>query len=281
MKDEGIGGIAFITSLFVIALAVFIWVGIWGHENNSIRAGFYLLIFGTMLLSAPILIILGETIFKQNVIRYMGGWSDACLSFVIGLVAWGGMVFFTGGYEKSVFAISQNQLATSVSGQMPKMLEFGSTSFLIPIAEEFFWMFTIPIVVKLLLDLLGKKFKIFTNIWLQIAIIATIAGTTFAIFHIGKLAFTAFIIAAIIFRALMIVIVKGDQWANMIKYVAITTTFSFGAHVGNNLAVYGVGEAYRVITQNFFQIGWIITLILLVIFGGALNKIGIILSGDV
>jgi hypothetical protein len=160
----------------------------------------------------------------------------------------------------SIFSIGQNTLYSAIVGDLPAHIDFVYTVILIPIVEELFWIFAIPSFILKLAKGLGKLFPIFNNPFVQLGLIVLIGGVSFVVFHVGKATLILFAISAMIFRSVMIISTIGDTVYDVFKKIEITPAFAVGAHIGNNLANFGLGKAWNVILVNQW-IGWIVLLV--------------------
>jgi hypothetical protein len=135
---------------------------------------------------------------------------------------------------------------------LPQVLEFTFNSFIIPIAEEVFWMIGIPFAIVTIMNLAGNRYAVLRNKFLQLFVIMVVTGVTFALFHVGKM-FLAFLIAAFAFRAIMVFAIIGEdafvlpRWLDSIKLVP---AFALGAHIGNNWADYGFMKGVSLLSNN-------------------------------
>jgi len=249
--------------MYFVSLTGLLWIAIWAYFNNSIRGAVIAIIFFMMLITSVVLS--RRTLFQSAT------WQQSATSFTFGFLIWS----FLGSNTQSVLSVSQNTLFASISSELPEFLEFIMNSFVIPIAEESLWIIAIPDVLSFMMTRIagaGKNWRWFNNKLLQVIVIAVVASVTFAVFHVGNLAFMSFIIAAVIFRTAMIFFVVGDQKMNLIPWVGLVPAFAVGAHVGNNLASYGIGKGFTLLVQNF-AVGWVVFAIFALIFLSTLNQL--------
>jgi len=265
-EDErfNIGGSAFWIFIILISLMGLSFLGIWSYQNNSIKGAIISFIFFAMIIS-------GIVLSKFEVFN-LGSWGENSLSFMIGFLIWIGVGSIFG--TQSILSVSENSLFSAIAGELPQLLEFLMTTFVIPISEELFWMVAIPFSLISIMNLMAKekRLSIFGSSWLQIFVIVLISGITFAAFHVGRL-FIAFLIAAFLFRAAMVVLVYGDMKLDIFKPVRLVVAFALGAHIANNLNNYGLANGWILLTSNFWQIGWLIFAIFIIIFLSAINQI--------
>lgn len=260
------GGSIFWIIWTAVTLIGLVWLSIWSYHNDSIQGIALFAIFSIMIL-------IGLIFSRMEVFR-SGGWGENSLAFMVGLVMWliiGGLSSNNAAF--SFLSISTNELFAAISGEMPRLLEFVMNSFVIPLAEEMLWIIGIPFTMIWIFSLLGKKYKVFKNPWLQLILIALVSGITFAAFHVGKL-FLAFLIAAFIFRSIMIFGVIGDMKLDLIPGIKVLPAFALGAHIGNNWAAFGFVDGWRVMSAEpviLFIVGGLLLAVLL----GSLNQGGL------
>lgn len=247
---------------YLVSLGGLIWIAIWAFFNNSVTGVVIAFIFFMMLVSS--FVLSKRTLFQT------GTWKQNATSFTLGFIIW----MFIGGFKQSVLSVAQNNLFSTIAGELPQFLEFVMNTFVIPIAEESLWIIALPDVLHFLFDQIGgavRSLSFLKNKIVQLIAIAAIAATSFALFHVGNIGFAAFLIAAIVFRSIMIFFVVGDQSLNTIPIITVVPAFAVGAHIGNNLAQYGVGKGLTLIMQNL-QIGWLIIGLFIIIFLSAIDN---------
>lgn len=258
---EQLGGSAFWILIILISLMGLSFLGIWAFHANSIKGVAISAIFFGMIVSGILL--------SKFEIFNSGTWSQNCLSFTLGY-----LIYLPIGAlqsSKSVLSITQNALFATIASELPQFLEFVVNTFIIPIAEEVFWMVGIPFSIMSIMNIAGMKYPIFKNFWVQFIVITVVSGVTFAAFHVGKLLF-GFLIAAFVFRGIMIFAAIGDQKKDLIPFVTLVPAFAVGAHVGNNWGDYGFSKGLSLIFQNL-DLGWFIIMLLVIIFLSAINQI--------
>lgn len=261
-SNINIGGSAFWLVIILSSFVGLSYLAIWSFHNNSIKGIAISFIFSIM-------IIAGILLSKFEIFN-SGTWGQNCIAFMIGLVMW---LFIGGSSSKSILAIGQNSLFASISSELPVFLDFVLNTFVIPIAEELFWIVAIPFSVITIMNIAGTKVTPLKNIWLQIFVVTVITGVTFALFHVGKI-FLMFLVAAFLFRAIMIIAVYGDIQADIIPGLTLLPAFAVGAHIGNNWADAGFVQGITFLTGNI-EIGWLIFAFLLIV---AISAIGSIIS---
>ncbi len=263
VEPKSIGGSVFWIILILMSIMAFSLLGFYGYVNENIRIITIAVMYAIMILFA--------IAFSYKQIFDLGSWTGNVVSFTLGFLIWilAGTLFG----QQSFLSLSTNHLVQGVVGQLPQFVEVVVNVVLVPIAEELFWMFGLVFGLFTILNVIGKKQKIFKNPIFQLTIISVISGVTFAIFHVGKL-FLAFLIGAFIFRAVMVVFVYGEQKFDWLKRITLLPSFAVGAHIANNLNQVGISQFFIVINSNFFPVGWVIYLFFLVVFVSAI--IGIV-----
>lgn len=268
--DINIGGSIFWISLILISLMGLSYLMIWSFHNNSVKGAVISTIFLTMILAGVIL--------SRMKVFDMASWGDNALSFVFGFGIWAFLgSLFQGSASTISVEIPKNYLFATIASELPVFTEMIVNNFIVPIAEELFWMIGIPFAILSIMKAIGKKYEFFNNDIFQMITIIIIASSTFAIFHIGK-SFTAFIISAIIFRTILIVMVYGDYKFNIIKGVNLVAGFSVGAHIANNILDTGFQKTWLILQQSIP-----VTIIIVVFFGlilySALERIARLIMG--
>lgn len=268
-RDTGfksISGSAFWIVLILLSIMAFSVLGFYGYVNENIRIIAIALMYAMMVLFSVVFAIS----FGTKDITTFGTWGGNAVSFSIGFLIWLLAGTFFG--KQSFLSLSTNHLLEGVIGQLPQFIEVIVNVILVPIAEELFWMFGITFSIFTILNIIGKKQKIFKNPFVQLAIISIFGGVTFAVFHVGKL-FITFLIGAFVFRAIMIVFVYGEQKFDWVRKITFLPSFAVGAHIANNLVQTGISQFFIVINSNLFPVGWIIYLFFIAVFLSAIIKI--------
>jgi len=256
-----LGTSAFWILFLLITLGGLSYLGVWSIFNNSVQGIAISFIFFAM-------IVFG-ILFSKFEIFDSGTWSQNALSFTIGFWLW---AILAGGTTKSVLALTQNDLFASISSQLPQFLEFVMNAFVIPVAEEMFWIIGIPYALIALFDLLGKKYDLFSNKWLQLLLIIIIGGVTFASFHVGK-SFLLFLLSAFLFRTIMIVGVIGDSTLDVIPFISLLPAFAVGSHIGNNFSSYGLVNGTSLLFGGNIFIALIISGIFVALFYSGIRQL--------
>lgn len=256
-----LGSSAFWILIILVTVIGLGYLGIWSFHNKSVQGIALVVIFFAMIVAG--------ILFSKFEIFNAGSWGANSLSFTIAFFIW----VFIGGSEQSIFSISDNQLFATIASQLPPLTNFIMKAFVIPTSEEMLWMIGIPFAVIGLLNLVSNKkgMEWAGSIWVQLPIIVIISGVTFAAFHVGKL-FLAFLIAAFIFRSIMIIAVIGDMNWNILPWIVIVPAFALGAHIGNNWRDYGFQKGLSLLISAP-EIGWPILVLLGFIVLSAVNEV--------
>jgi hypothetical protein len=139
-----------------------------------------------------------------------------------------------------------------------------------PIAEEYFFLIGSFYVMEALLNLFAREFQalaVFKNVWARIITSTVTIAAIFAIYHTSQAVFTNFIIAAMVFRGVLLVIAATDARFNSIPYIHATFLFALGAHMANNInATVGLGKWFALMASD--PLGWfVIAFFALNVFG--------------
>lgn len=243
-----LGSSIFWILLVLISLSGLTYLGIWAYQNNSVKGVTLSFMFFSMIIAGIIL--------SKFELFNMGTWGENASSFTLGFLIWGVVSYFTKN-TYSVLSIAENSLFSTIAGELPELLELLMHGFVIPISEELFWLVGMPYAVFSIMNVIGKKVEIFANVWFQIFVAVIVGGVSFAVFHVANAAFR-FMVAAFIFRTILIVLTWGDIKADFLKPLDLIVAFGVGAHIGNNLIRYGLSDAFLILSSNFFQIGWLV-----------------------
>lgn len=231
-----------------------VWIGI------SLLSFLYLSLYSAMVLGSLLGTILGVIFIMIILIANFFGKFELIMNDSFGISALSYTIGFwlfvivssiaTSIKSLSIFSMGTNQLMATISGEIPQFWEFLINAITIPVAEELLWLIGIPILIFKIMDIAAMKYDFMKNQWLQIFIATVISGLTFAFFHVGKVALIGFIIAALIFRTLMIGIYWGDERKNIIPWLVIAPSFAIGAHQANNWIQIGLGRGFEIILSS-------------------------------
>jgi len=259
-EEINIGGSVFWIMLVLLGLMSLIFLLIWSFFNNSIQGATVSLIFTVMIISGVLL--------SRLKVFDLASWGANTFSFTLGFF----LYIFIGSIFGQQSIIGQNYLFATLSTTLPQIIDLTVNTFLVPIAEELVWMIGLPFALITVMNEIGKRWSIWKQGWLQITILIIIGGSTFAIFHQGKL-LESFVIASIVFRSTLLFLVYGEQKYNIIKGVNLVAAFSVGAHIANNLVYRGIDTVWLLITNNFWPVGMLIVVFFGVIFISAIENI--------
>jgi len=264
-NDISLGASLWWGIFILISFASFVFLMLWSFQNDSIRGIAIAVIFAIMVIAGMLL--------SNLKVFNLGTWGENSLSFVIGFLIW----IFIGGSSRSVLSLTTNNLLASISSELPQFIEFVSNSFLIPIAEEIFWLIGLPFVIIAMM----RKFKnpVLSNNWVQIFTASLISSITFAIFHVGQADNIMFLIGAFIFRFLIVTLVFADIILDVFPKLRLLASFGLGAHIANNFADFGVGAGLNQLNINFMPVGFLIYILFTVIFLSAINTIVLLFNG--
>lgn len=261
--QTNIGSSIFWILISLIVFSGMIFLSVWAYQNNSVQGAMLALMFSMMNIFA--------IIFTRFMIFNIGTWSQNAFSFTLGFLIWASVGAFTDIIKSgfSVISTPTNQFFSTVAGEMPQLLSYLMTVYVIPFSEEMFWILGLPVALFTILDIIGKTWKPAKNPFFQMGVIILISGISFAGFHIGKLVW-AFLISAFTFRAVLLTIVWAEMRYNVLKGLSIVASFGFGAHVANNMFEWGFRQGLTLLITNFWTIGWIIFVLFGVIFLSAI-----------
>lgn len=233
-----------------------IYILLWSIQpaNNNLPAAIISIIFLLMFL-------LGIILSKLEILKN-GTVAGNSLALWLGIAMWSLVRYLMDtAYQNSgkLFSLTANATFFSTSLQtLPLFLQFLFNVIVAPIAEEMLWIVAIPYIVISIGDYFAKskKYTFMGNRIVQVLIMILIAAPTFALFHIGNLALTSFLIFVALFRTILLITVylpSGKRhWA-----FAILPAFAIGAHIANNFIEFGVVNGFQVMTGSFFYMGLI------------------------
>lgn len=265
-----LGGSFFWTVLLSISIIGLFYLSVWSYNNNNAQGN-------ALALIMALFIILGIILSKFEVFG-LGNWVESSNSFLIGFIIWTILGVSVG--TQSIFSLTSDNIFSSLASQLPLLTEFITTAIVIPIAEEAFWIVAIPFVLISLFGVLGDRFKIFKSKILLVAVMILITGYTFAVFHVSK-QFFGFLVAAFLFRSIMVFGVYGSAYSQGIfgTSIRLLPAFAVGAHIGNNWANFGFTRGLSILTENFFPIGLIVYLFFFAIIGTSIWSLYRFLTG--
>lgn len=241
----------------LLNLSGLIYLALWGRANMSFQAIIVFVIFAIMFL-VSIVASFFDLFFVKN------SFSQACMWWFTGGIIWYalGSLSSLGGSKNILSTVSPGQadLLATISGDLPLFWSWFINNVVAPVNEEAFWGIGLPVGLMIIMDGIGEEYPIFRHPFLQFIIIITVSALSFAIFHVNNIVLL-FLISAIFFRTLVMVIYWGDRSYNLIPDVAVFPAFMLGAHMGNNIAKSGgITNAVSMMARNPW--GWIVGLIL-------------------
>ena len=233
-----------------------IYILLWSIQpvNNNLPAAIISIIFLFMF-------IVGVILSKLEILKN-GTFVGNSLALWLGVATWAGVRWImSAAYNgtASVFSLTANATFFSTSLQtLPLFLQFIFNVIVAPIAEEMLWIVAIPHIVISIGNYLAKnpKYSFMGNKIVQLLIMILIGTPTFALFHIGNLAITSFLIFVALFRTILLITVylpSGRRtWA-----FSILPAFAIGAHIANNFIEFGVVNGINVMNSSFLYLGLI------------------------
>jgi hypothetical protein len=233
-----------------------IYILLWSIQpvNNNLPAAIISIIFLLMFL-------LGIILSKLEILKN-GTLAGNSLALWLGVLSWSAVRYLMDvAYQNSgkLFSLTANATFFSTSLQtLPLFLQFIFNVIVAPIAEEMLWIVAIPYIVISIGDYFAKnkKYSFMGNRTVQVLIMVLIATPTFALFHIGNLAITSFLIFVALFRTILLITVylpSGTRnWA-----FTILPAFAIGAHITNNFIEFGVTNGLNVMNSSFWYMGLI------------------------
>lgn len=241
----------------LLALGSFVFLSISALQNDNLLLAITVLVMFIIFISG--LVLSGLKVEDD------ASWGSNTLSMTLGFVAWTLWLELgnLGAQQSVIFQpLGQNHLFATISGELPLITEVVSNALLIPIAEEMFWAVGLSYTIIRVMNGFSKKYSFLGKPWLQILVVVIISGLSFAYFHVGSASLAGFVIAAIIFRTVLLVSVYADKYYDYIKWLGLTLAFTLGAHFANNIAQYGYSN-----TIAALQTEPVVLVIVLLFFG--------------
>lgn len=96
-----------------------------------------------------------------------------------------------------------------------------------------------PLLILLVLDKLGESISLLNNLVVRLVILIVTTGALFASFHVTAIAFSAFWMAAFVFRAIQMGLTYGDMSFDIVPRFAVLFPVAIGAHIANNIYASG------------------------------------------
>lgn len=265
----------------LLSFSGLIYLGIWGFHNSSVKAIAISTIFSIIIIFSLVItrfkVFDVETSFIKSCASYT--WGFLLFVFIAGTikVLQGGNFFFS---IFSAFQLPKQSLFATISGELPIFWDKYVNNFTIPVAEELFWLIALPIGVVWILNSLAQVDKLswLDNNIVQLIFIIIISSVSFAIFHVGSIQLMAFIISAIVFRSVLIMMVYVDMKYDIFPALALLFSFGLGAHQANNIMTDGLMNFIVVMQSNWFGVG-LLFFMAIVIVVGILETIDILIPG--
>jgi len=213
----------------------------------------------TVALIFGFLFVVGYNISRESLSKTREPLTVSSQGFLLGFVAW---IIVTNLYRVSdffsAFIFPQQATLATLQSQISPFWGFFTSVIWAPIIEEMFFGIALPLIIFDIFDKMSKEFKPLGNKVLQFAVVIIVASFGFAAFHTSATQ-VGFFIAAMLFRAIQVVAVFGDRKFDVIPRYVVPYSFLVGTHMANNLSVYGLGNAYTILTSN---VGGQLTLLL-------------------
>lgn len=231
-----------------------IYILLWSIQpaNNNLSAAIISIIFLFMFI---ISIILSKLEILRN-----GTLAGNSLALWLGALGWSAIrylsIAFTEGSQKLFSLTADTAFFSTAIQSLPLVLQFIFNVIVGPIAEEMLWIVAIPYVVISISNYIAKKsqYKFFENKVVQLIIMILVGAPTFALFHIGNVAITGFVIFVAIFRAVLLTSVYLPS-GRRTWYFTILPAFAIGAHIANNLIEFGVVNGLQLLNSSFMYTG--------------------------
>lgn len=266
MVNELRSGSVFWIVFILLAFTGLFYLGIWGFFQNSMKAIALSTIFGMVL-------IFGIVATKFEIFTYEMNFFKSCAAFTAGFFIWFLIVTIIKSLQSnqtalySIFSAAQLQksgLFAVIAGELPVFWDYVVNNLTIPVVEELFWLITLPVLLIMVFDNLSGKISWMESKVFRITAILIVCGVSFAFFHIGKVALIGFMISAIIFRSILLIIYWGDRYWNLFPFTAMLASFAVGAHIGNNIA--DTGLTNFIVVMQSQALGWFLMALFALIF---------------
>lgn len=237
-----LGGVSALFLLFLILQSSFLVTE--GKIEEAIQVGLAATFMVTAIFSGSFIYIF-SILFPKIIPPSFIQTSNVTISareFIAGF-----LLFFLIGQLSESFSIfnfaileTGTGLFAQTAGILSEFNGFYLTTVGAPIAEEFLFFIAIPgILLAFMLAFAEiKTFSFFKNIVVQVLIIILVTAPIFAFFHLGQAGLTTFFLAAMIFRAI-ILIIGSDVRHDFIPIITAGWLFAIGGHMANNIQVTG------------------------------------------
>ena len=174
----------------------------------------------------------------------------SAMGLVAGMLVWTGLLALQSRFASGMsLTFPAQTIFSAIVGQIPPFYNFMMVNIWSPVIEEMFFGIAIPVLVIVIFNAMSKSFPLLGNKIIQIVTILFLASTTFAYFHTSATT-GAFFIAAMMFRTVHILLLHGDRLFDLIPKISISFAFIVGAHIANNLYVYGLKAAYALLMSE-------------------------------
>ena len=259
-----VGGMVFHILLLLIGIIPLFYLMVWGYQLTNMKAVVASILFFSFIIFFYTIFGFRELYISHSTFR------QTSFSYVLGLVL--AVVFGWIGrhFTFSLFTIPKQYLLSQISSQLPRFWEKIVNVDAASYSEEMLFLFALPALLAIIFTFIGKQaeksknpifknFRFFKSPFFFIPMVVLVVAPTFAGFHVGNLQLITFIISAIIFRSLLLVLVYGEKFSHdkFIPFISLVPAFGIGYHRGNNImATGGVIDYIRVLLQtptNFME----------------------------
>jgi len=227
------------------------------------------LIYGFLFLGS--LAFVAYFVWKHKITESL---TTSSLWLVSGMVVWTGFLTVQDKMLNMSLTFPVQTIFSTIVGQIPPFYNFMMVNIWSPVIEELAFGIAIPVAVFMLFRSMSRSFPLLGNTVVQIVAAIFVSMTTFAYFHTSA-TMAAFFVAAMMFRTIMIVMFHGDRLFDIIPKLSVSFAFIVGAHIANNMYVFGFGNAYSLLISEPY--GWVA----LAIFGlfGVMAARGLVTGG--
>lgn len=173
---------------------------------------------------------------------------DSAIAFFVGFFSWALVVGITNSFSfLSILQLPLSNVSLAVTGIIPEFWNYFIVTIVAPIAEETIFLSAIPLFIFALLLAVFKEFGLKAKglfAVLQIVLVVLITAPLFAYFHVGSQALFGFVLSAVVFRSILIVLVWSDIKFNTLSFFDATLMFGIGVHIANNIVSLGGFEKW-------------------------------------
>ena len=274
LQTDNIPSIFWGTMTLFTALAM-TYLALWGHIYEVDVAFESATVVLTMLFVAVVLTF-GEIFYaEKNIMESSEGFTVGFIVFFLMSTRFGTEISLL----SQVLSLDEFRDA-AINESTAEFWIYFLPNVINPIVEEMMWAVALPVFLILIMHGLAQAsrqipnplirtiFAQFDNIIVQMGVLLIVLPFTFAFFHVGQTSSAMFIMAALIFRALLTVLWWGDLQWDLVPFIVVLPSFLVGAHMGNNMGVTatqeGITGLFTLLTGHF--IGWIWMFIMFFIF---------------